>query len=136
MDVEGVSLRALKTLRKDEQDALLAFGNPITFRIGTANILAEFNRSDRELIVNLAHIDGGGEGVLVLLWKAVRTYAANRGYMSVQWHVHALTCVRPNPRLQHFLRLRGFAEVDHEVYGHIFALRENLDETPPASAVR
>ena len=128
MDIEGISLKALKALPKDEQDALLAFGRPITFRIGTANVLAEFNRSDRELIVNLAHIDGGGEGVLILLWKVVQNYASDRGYISVQWHVHALTCARPNHRLQHFLRRHGFTEVNHKVYGKIFAFRENLAE--------
>jgi len=126
MDIEGISLKALKALPRDEQDTLLAFGHPLTFRIGTANILAEFNRTDHELIVNLAHIDGGGEGVLLLIWKAVENYAVDRGYLSLQWHVHALTCARPNPRLQHFLRRRGFAEVNHEVYGQIFALRQSL----------
>jgi len=130
MDIEGISIKALKRLPRDEQDALLAFGRPITFRVGTANILAEFNSADRELTVNLAHIDGGGEGVLVLLWKAVQNYAADRGYISVKWHIHALTCARPNPRLQQFLRRQGFAEIDHEVYGQIFARQEYVPEMP------
>ena len=126
MDIEDISLKTLKGLPKDEQDALLAFGRPITFRIGTANILAEFNRTDQELSVNLAHIDGGGEGVLVLLWKAVQNYAADRGYNAIYWHIHALTCVRPNQRLQQFLRRKGFVEIDHEVYGQIFVLKETV----------
>jgi hypothetical protein len=130
MDIEGISIKVLKGLPRDEQDALLAFGRPITFRIGTANILAEFNRTDRKLTVNLAHIDGGGEGVLVLLWKAVQNYAADRGYISVDWHIHALTCVRPNPRLQQFLRRQGFAEINHEVYGQIFTRQEDVSEMP------
>ncbi|MFT3997939.1 MAG: hypothetical protein QM667_11080 [Asticcacaulis sp.] len=132
MDIEGVPLKALKALSKAEQDALLAFGRPLTFRIGSANILAEFNRSDCELIVNLAHIDGGGEGVLVLLWKALQNYAADRGYLSVQWHVHALTCTHPNPRLQQFLRHQGFVEMDHQIYGQVFAFRQVLVGTRPS----
>ena len=126
MEIEGLSIRALKALSKSEQDALLAFGRSITFRIGTANILAEFNRSESELSVNLAHVDGGGEGVLLLLWKAVESYALDRGYASLQWYVHALTCAKPNPRLQQFLRTRGFLEIDHKTYGRIFVFRQSL----------
>ena len=58
MEVEGAPLEALKSLSAQEQDALFAFGQPITFRMGSATILAEFNRIGRELVVNLAHIDG------------------------------------------------------------------------------
>lgn len=129
MNIEGLSLKALKALPPDEQDALLGFGRPITFHIGTAVILAEFNRSDDELVVNLAHVDGGGEGVLVVLWKAVERYAADRGYRSLQWHVHALTCARPNPRLQRFLRNRGFVEIAHETYGPVFFQRQDVTST-------
>ena len=69
MEIEGVPLETLKTLCREELDALLAFGEPITFRIGSATVLAEFNRIGSELVVNLAHIDGGGEGVLASLGK-------------------------------------------------------------------
>ncbi len=125
MDIEGIPLKTLKALPRADLDALLAFGRPITFRIGSASILVEFNSSGDELSVNLAHIDGGGEGVLLAVWKAVEAYAADRGYASLQWHVHALTCARPNPRLQQFLRRRGFAEIDHDVYGRVFALKQS-----------
>lgn len=128
MNIEGVSLKTLKALPKDEQDALMAFGRPVTFRIGSATVLAEFNRSETELAVNLAHIDGGGEGVLVVLWKALENYAVDRRYTTVQWNVHALTCATPNPRLQHFLRARGFTEVDHPAYGRVLALKQSLAE--------
>ncbi len=128
MDIEGIPLESLRTLSRDEQNALLNFGTPVTFTMGTAIVLAEFNRSGNELIVNLAHIDGGGEGVLLSLWKAVETYATDRAYYGVQWNVHALTCAKPNPRLQRFLRRQGFGELDHQLYGRIFACRRNLIE--------
>ena len=137
MEIEGISLQTLKALPGDELDALLAFGRPITFRIGSANILAEFNRSENTLVVNLAHVDGGGEGVLLLVWKAIAQYATDRSYSALLWHVHALTCARPNPRLQQFLRGRGFEVVDHEVYGQVFMLLQPLAQahvggtTPP-----
>ena len=126
MEIEGLSIDALKALAPDELDALLAFGRPITFRMGTATILAEFNRIDDALCVNLAHIDGGGEGVLVSLWKLIANYARERKYPGILWNVHALTCATPNPRLQRFLRSRGFEETSSEKHGRVFALRQPL----------
>ncbi len=126
MDIEGLSLKALKALSPDEQDALMVFGRPLAFHCGSANILAEFNRDGTLLAVNLAHVDGGGEGVLAVLWKAVESYAMDRGYKAVQWNVHALTCARPNLRLQAFLRGRGFVEINHELFGPILTLTRQI----------
>lgn len=126
MDIEGISLDEWKGLSQDDQDILLAFGRPVTFHMGSANILAQFSRCGDELTVELAHIDGGGEGVLLLFWKAVEAYAVDRGVTSIEWLVYALTCAEPNPRLQRFLRQRGFAEVDHEKHGPIFVLKQSL----------
>lgn len=126
MQIEGLSPDAVKALPPDDLDALLAFGRPITFRMGTATILAEFNRVDGDLSVNLAHIDGGGEGVLVSLWKLIASYARDRGYSGIRWNVHALTCANPNPRLHRFLFDRGFEETADERYGRVLALRQSL----------
>lgn len=126
MEIEGVTLDELKSMPAEEVDILLRFGRPITFHMGSANILAEFNTTGDELLVNLAHIDGGGEGVLALLWKAIMGYAAERNYRVIQWNIHALTCANPNPRLQQFLRGRGFTEIDHEVHGRVLMLRQEL----------
>jgi len=132
MEIEGISLQNLKALPRSELDALLAFGRPITFRIGTADVLAEFNRLENTLAVNLAHVDGGGEGVLLLVWKAVAQYAVDRRYSAVLWHVHALNCARPNPRLQRFLHRRGFEVVNHEIHGQVFMLLQPLGQSPGA----
>jgi hypothetical protein len=94
--------------------------------MGSATILAEFNRIGPELIVNLAHIDGGGEGVLASLWKAIIRYAYEREFESIRWNVHALTCANPNSRLQNFLRSNGFVEVEHEKYGRILARLQTI----------
>jgi len=118
--IEGISLRELREWSREDQDALLAFGRPIAFRLGSAEILAEFNRTGDTLAVNLAHIDGGGEGVLVLLWALIRRYAVERNFGTIYWRVHAATCAVPNPRLQHFLRTRGFLEIDDPEFGRIF----------------
>ncbi|WP_245442565.1 hypothetical protein [Mesorhizobium hawassense] len=129
IEIEGVSLEALRMLSHPDQDALLSFARPVSFTMGSATVLAEFNKDGSELIVNLAHIDGGGEGVLLILWKAVRGYATERGYRSIRWNVHALTCARPNPRLQRLLRTHGFDEVDDPSYGPIFSRTIQLSVT-------
>lgn len=126
MEIEGLSIDALKALAPNDLDELLAFGRPITFRMGTATILAEFNRVDDALCVNLAHIDGGGEGVLLSLWKLIADYAKERQYLSLVWNVHALTCANPNPRLQRFLQAQGFNETSDEKHGRVLSLRQPL----------
>jgi hypothetical protein len=42
-------------------------GRPIVFRAGSAEILGEFKIKGESLMVELAQIDGGGEGVLPTL---------------------------------------------------------------------
>jgi hypothetical protein len=126
MQVEGVSVDALKAMVPSDLDALLAFGKPITFQMGTATILAEFNRLDEDLSVNLAHIDGGGEGVLVILRRLIIIYAKERNYLNIVWNVHALTCANPNPRLQRFLRAQGFQETRNKKNGLVLTLRQSI----------
>ena len=124
--IEGVALSELKALPREDLDALLSYGSPISFNVGSATILAEFNRDEQELKVNLAHVDGGGEGVLLALWKLVQAYAEERDFASIRWNVHALTCAQPNPRLQRFLRANGFVEVDDDQFGRILTRKQSL----------
>lgn len=126
MEIEGLTLGDLKALPPADLDELLSFGRPIAFRMGSATILAEFNRIDDELRVNLAHIEGGGEGVLLALWKLIEAYAANRQFPVIRWNVHARTCANPNPRLQRFLRARGFQEAADETHGRVLSLMQRL----------
>jgi hypothetical protein len=130
LEIEGATLDQLKTMSREDQDALLAFGRPISFDMGSATILAEFNRDGGELIVNLAHIDGGGEGVLAPLWKLIQAYAAERNYAAIRWNVHALTCALPNAKLQLFLRRSGFEEVTDPQFGRILMRRQLLQDRP------
>ena len=126
MDIEGLTIDELKALPSEDLDELVAFGRPITFRMGSATILAEFNIDSDRLLVSLAHIDDGGEGVPVLLWKLIEGLAKEREHRSIQWNVHALTCANPNPRLQAFLRKRGFKEVSNERHGRVLSLEQVL----------
>lgn len=126
MEIEGLTLAEFRAMPLAEVDILLAFGRPITFRMGSAEILAEFNHAGEWLQVNLAHVEDGGEGVLVRLWKLIETYARAKGHVAIDWNVHALTCALPNPRLQQFLRARGFAEHDDGQHGPVLRLVQML----------
>lgn len=126
MDIEGVSLAEFRQMPLDDIDVLLAFGRPITFTMGSADILAEFNVLGNILQVNLAHIDEGGEGVLVRLWKLIETYARAKQFSAVDWNVHALTCARPNPRLQSFLRKKGFVPHDDGQHGPVLRFVQSI----------
>jgi hypothetical protein len=126
VDIEGVSLAEFRQMPLGDIDVLLAFGRPITFMMGTAEILAEFNQAGDRLQVNLGHVDDGGEGVLVRLWKLIEVYVRAKGYAAIDWNVHALTCASPNPRLQRFLRAKGFAEHDDGQHGPVLRLVQAL----------
>lgn len=89
-------------------DDLLLTGKPVIFRAGTAQILGEFRRSGSRLTVELAQIDGGGEGVLSTLSSLVERYARQRGLAEVEWIVHAVNCANPNLKLRRMLERRGF----------------------------
>lgn len=107
--IEGYSPDEILGLPDEEIDAFVFTDEPFVFRAGSAEILGEFAvRSDR-LVVELAQIDGGGEGVLPALWTLARRVAARRGVGKVEWIVHAVRCADPNPKLRRILTLRGFA---------------------------
>ena len=105
----------------DEQlDALVLSGRPIVFRAGSAKILGEFKMKGESLIVELAQIDGGGEGVLPTLTSLAQRYAKKRGLKNVEWIIHALNCAEPNLKLRRVMERRGFRIVDVEGVGQAF----------------
>ena len=66
--IEGYTPDEVLALPDDELEALIMTGEPLAFRAGSAEILGEFRIIDACLRVELAHIEGGGEGVLPTLW--------------------------------------------------------------------
>jgi len=81
----------------------------------TAEILGEFRIEGKRLVAQLAHIDGGGEGVLPTLLKFMERYAEQQDLEDIEWIVHALNCSKPNPKLQRVLLRWGY--VIEEVEG-------------------
>lgn len=106
--IEGLAPDAILALPRDHLDALVLIGRPIAFRAGTAHVLGQFRVDGPRLRVELAHIDGGGEGVLPTLWWLAGHIAAHRGLAEVEWLVHAVHCAAPNLKLRRLLERRGF----------------------------
>ena len=110
----------LLAMADDELDVLVLSGEPITFRSGTAEVLGRFERCEGRLVMELAHVDGGGEGVLPTLYALAHRYARSRGLGEVEWRVHALTCAKPNLRLREILERRGFVVKDVVGSGEVY----------------
>ncbi len=126
VEIEGFTGEELLALPDEEVAALLFCGEPVLFRVGTAEVLGEFRCDAETLTVELAQIEGGGEGVLLTLWSLARKYAAQRGLRRVEWIVHALTCLRPNPRLRPVLERRGFTIQEVPGRGSVYRYVDEL----------
>jgi hypothetical protein len=104
--IEGFTPDEILALPDEQMDALVFAGGPLLFRAGTAEILGEFRICDRRLVAELAHIEGGGEGVLPTLLNLMERYAGKRRLSEVEWIVHALTCAKPNLKLRRVMERR------------------------------
>jgi hypothetical protein len=120
INIEGYSPIEILSLPDEQLDALAFSGEPFVFRAGTAEILAEFTVTGESLILEIAQIDGGGEGVLATLTSLAHRYAKRRGLKKVEWVVHALNCVEPNLKLRRVMERRGFQIVDVEGIGKAY----------------
>src|SRR5262249_2719459 len=106
--IEGYTPEAILALPDEQINALVFTGQPLVFHVGSATILGEFRRSADRITLELAQIDGGGEGVLPTLWRLAERYAQLHDLHYVEWVVHAINCAQPNPKLRRVLMRRGF----------------------------
>jgi hypothetical protein len=112
INIEGFSPDEILAIPDEEMDQFFLIGWPVIFHAGSAEILGEFKLQDDALIIELAQIDGGGEGVLLILSSLSRRYAKKRGLNRVEWVVHALNCAEPNLKLRRVMERRGFKVKD------------------------
>ena len=106
--IEGYKFEEVPELPDEFLSSFVFCGEPVVFRIGSAEILGKFQVLNRNLIVELAHIDGGGEGVLRTISKLANQYAKRESLENVEWRVHAIKCAKPNLKLRRVLERRGF----------------------------
>lgn len=107
--IEGYAPEEILSLPEEQIEAFVFAGKPLVFKAGSAEILGEFRLQSDRLTVELAQIEGGGEGVLPMLAALAERYALRRGLNYVEWVVHAIDCAKPNPKLRRVLEKRGFA---------------------------
>jgi hypothetical protein len=88
--------------------ALVVRDEVLVMRIGSATVLGKFAIREMRLVVELAQIEEGGEGVLLALGSMARRYARREELEAVEWIVHAVTCAKPNEKLRRVLERRGF----------------------------
>ncbi|MEM1440556.1 MAG: hypothetical protein AAF545_14740 [Pseudomonadota bacterium] len=105
---EGYTAEEILALPSDEFDAYVFCGEPLVIDVGTSNVLGEFSIEERTLVLELAQIDGGGEGVLLGLTLLANRVAESRGLTHIEWRVHAVHCAEPNLKLRRVLNRRGF----------------------------
>jgi hypothetical protein len=126
---DGMTADAILQMSDEELRALVFTGRPVVFRVGSAQVLGQFSLADDRLIVELAQIEGGGEGVLPALWTTTERYALGRGFSQIEWIVHAIHCAKPNLKLRRVLVRRGFEIRDVSGIGEAYYY---LHAVPPS----
>ena len=127
--IEGYTADQVLALSNDELSQFVFCDEPLVFRIGSAEILGKFERTPDTLVLELAHIDGGGDGALPTLGALAARYANREGLSYIEWRVHAVNCARPNIKLRHVLERRGFEVRSVEGIGECYFLRSKVRAT-------
>lgn len=126
-----MTLEDILALPDEQMDGLILNGQSLVFRAGSAEVLGQFKISGTYLVIELAQIDGGGEGVLPTLWQLAERYALKRRLEAVEWIVYAVACSKPNPKLRRILELRGFRVRELAEYGSAYYFLQTLPSTQP-----
>lgn len=106
--IEGYDPGDLLSMIDAENEGLIFSGQPIIFRVGSAQVLGQFSIKKNSLVIELAQIDGGGEGVLSVLVSLSRKYARKKGLRKINWLVYATNCAKPNLKLRRVLERKCF----------------------------
>ena len=125
---EGFTEDEILSLPTETVEELIVLGEPLVFRAGSATMLGSFKIASNRLVIELAQIDGGGEGVLLSLGSVARRYAALRHLGAVEWIVHAVTCAKPNLKLRNVLERRGFVVKELEAVGTAYHFLDNIED--------
>ena len=76
--IEGYAPEEILSLPDEQIEAFVFAGTPLIFKAGSAEILGEFRLQADRLTVELAQIEGGGEGVLTTLAALAERFAQGR----------------------------------------------------------
>lgn len=121
--LEGYTPDEILNFSQEQVDALILTDEALVLAIGSASILGKFKIQGDTFVIELGHIDGGGEGALPALAAMAARYARQRKLAHIEWRVHALHCAKPNLKLRRVLERRGFVVRDVEGAGECYWLR-------------
>ena len=124
--IEGFTPDEILSIPDADLDAWVFSATPIVFRAGTAEVLGQFQVANSRMTAELAHIDGGGEGVLPALTTVLRRIAERRGLKEIEWLVYATNCAKPNPKLKRVLERSGYTVATDVKRGELYRLVEGL----------
>jgi len=125
--IEGYTKEEILLLNDVEIADYIFCGHPLILKIGTAEILGEFNHTKSRLTMELAQIEGGGEGALPLLSSLARDICRKLGYSELEWIVHAVYCAKPNLKLRRVLEKRGFKIELNQNATNVYYLIETIN---------
>lgn len=126
INIEGYSAEEFLALPIKQIETLVFIDEPIIFKIGTAEVLGRFKINDKSLVIELAHIEGGGEGILPLIFIISKKYAQKSGLKQIEWIVHALNCAKPNPKLRPIMERKGFVIKEIECIGKAYYFSQDV----------
>jgi len=127
--IEGYSPSELPEALGPDLEAEVVNGRPLVARVGTAEVLISLALDGRLLRAELAHVDGGGEGVLPTLISVILRLARRRAATEIEWLVFATNCAQPNPRLRPVLVARGFVVREVPDRGFCYYRRDQVAST-------
>jgi hypothetical protein len=123
---EGLTEDEILSLSKATVEQLILIGEPLVFRVGSAVLLGSVQVRANRLVIELAQIEGGGEGVLISLASLARRYSILHELSAIEWVVHAVSCARPNLKLRQVLEHRGFVIKQVEGIGEAYYFFDSL----------
>jgi hypothetical protein len=118
--IEGLKVSEILELPKEYFSKLVLIDKPIIINIGSAEVLGQFAVKENSLIVELAQIDGGGEGILPTIAKIVKHIANLYDLDRIEYVVHAINCAQPNLKLRAHLEKTGFTIRDVSGKGRVY----------------
>ena len=113
----------------DDLETLVATGQPIIFKVGSAEVLAEFSIEDKMLNAKFSVVDSGGEGVLPTLISVIEKSGVKHGMIAIEWWIYARNCAVPNPKLVRILERLGFQIRQLPNGSECYWLRTSTNET-------
>jgi hypothetical protein len=130
--IEGFRPGDLPEALGPELEAQVLNGRPLVARVGTAEVLISLAVDGGLFRAELAHVDGGGEGVLPTLISVIVRLARRRAAHEIEWLVFATNCARPNPRLRPLLERRGFVVREVPDRGFFYYRRDRISADAPS----